>query len=119
MVHKICESMANCHNNAEVAEFISILNANIGSDCSSTTKEGRQSILLTLKAFGNAGSAVTSGSIIGRCITNADVDVETRVAALQAFRRMPCSVSVSSSIRIAGFSAYIMNMKFKLTNFEE
>lgn len=95
MVHKICDNNVNCQSNSHVADFISILNANIGTTCSSTTKEQRQLIMATLKAFGNAGQAVTSSSVIGRCITNADVDIELRVIALQAYRRMPCSISVS------------------------
>lgn len=95
MVHKICDNNANCQTIPEVASFIATLNANIGRDCSSTTKSQQELILVTLKAFGNAGDAVTSNSVIGRCITNRDVDSETRVAALQAFRRVPCSVSVS------------------------
>ena len=95
MVHKICENEPNCQSNTHIADFVSILNGNIGSDCTSTTKEQRQTLLITLKAFGNAGNAVTSSSVIGRCITNQNVDTDIRVAALQAFRRMPCTVSVS------------------------
>ena len=95
MVHKICEQTPNCHTNEHVADFVTVLTANIGSDCMSTTAEQRKTMMLTLKAIGNAGKAFTSSSIIGRCITNQNVDTEVRVAALQAFRRMPCTVSVS------------------------
>lgn len=95
MVHKICDNTPNCGSNAEIADFISMLNSNIGSDCSSRTAEERELIHVTLKALGNAGDAVTSSSVIGRCVTNQDIDTETRVIALQAYRRVPCSVSVS------------------------
>ena len=94
MVHKLCDNHADCARHPEVADFINTLTSNIGSDCSSSTSEQRNKLLVTLKAFGNAGDAVTSSSVIGRCITNRDVDAEVRVAALDAARRMPCSVSV-------------------------
>jgi hypothetical protein len=100
MVHKLCDNNADCQRHPEVADFVSMLNANIGSKCESSTPEQRNSILVTLKAFGNAGDAVTSSSIIGRCITNRDVDNEIRVAALQASRRMPCSVSREDAMRL-------------------
>lgn len=96
MVHKICDDTPNCDSEPEIADFISILNSNIGSDCSSSTPEERELIHVTLKALGNAGDAVTSSAVIGRCITNQNLDTERRVIALQAFRRVPCSVHVSS-----------------------
>lgn len=102
MVHKICHATADCQRIQAVVDFVKILNDNIGSSCVGTTKSERDTIRLTLKAIGNAGDAVTSSSVIGRCITNANVDTETRVVALQAYKRMPCTVSVSliMSVRV-------------------
>mgnify|MGYP001799719585 FL=1 len=96
MVHRICDNTPNCGSNPEIADFISILNSNIGRDCSSITPEEYERIVGTLNALFNAGDAVTSSAVIGRCVTNQNLDTERRVIALQAFRRVPCSVSVSS-----------------------
>lgn len=95
MVHKICEQNDDCHQKPVITEFVNFLQQNIGSDCSFSTPEQKEEILVTLKSIGNAGNTMTSSAVIGRCINNEDLDEEIRVAALQAFRRLPCSASVS------------------------
>ncbi len=50
--------------------------------------------LLALRAIGNAGRTNTV-SILSQCARETDNDMDTRVAAIQAFRRMPCGTDVS------------------------
>ena len=52
-------------------------------------------ILLTLKALGNMGVAGKSASTLARCAGNNEIPTEIRLAAMDAFRRMPCEQSVS------------------------
>jgi hypothetical protein len=100
MVHKMCDNHPDCAQHAEVRDFIRQLEAILGRDCSTTTDEERNQILIALKAFGNAGDAITSNSVLNRCVNNNDLDMEVRIASLQAFRRMPCSVSHEDPMRL-------------------
>jgi len=52
-------------------------------------------ILLALRAIGNAGQT-TVPNTLAACASESGNDMETRIAAIQAFRRMPCSIDVSS-----------------------
>ncbi len=65
-------------------------------------------LMLALKAIGNAGQSNTVGAL-EMCAKEMANSAETRVAAMQAFRRMSCSVNVSP------FSAFLQ----KLTSTEE
>ena len=53
-----------------------------------------QQILTTLRAIGNTGQA-RAVNVISRCL-NYRKPIEVRVAAAEAFRRMPCDADVSS-----------------------
>lgn len=51
---------------------------------------------LVLKAIGNAGLAAASlAPVLSLCASLKSNPIEIRLAAIQAFRRIPCSVRVS------------------------
>ena len=50
---------------------------------------------MSLKSLGNAGYVQNAVSSITKCMSRKDNPTEIRLAAIQAFRRMPCSVEVS------------------------
>lgn len=53
-------------------------------------------IQLVLKAIGNAGLAAASlAPVLSLCASLKSNPIEIRLAAIQAFRRIPCSVRVS------------------------
>ena len=45
---------------------------------------------MSLKAISNIGNPANVAGTLARCAANNDVDMETRVAAIQAFHRLPC-----------------------------
>ena len=65
-------------------------------------------ILMALKALGNTGHAGRSVATIARCAANTDLPMELRVAALQAFRRMPCIADVSTINNLCLFKHFII-----------
>lgn len=53
-------------------------------------------IFYVLKSLGNTGlSASTFTPLLERCVLGPSTTLELRVAAVQAFRRFPCSADVS------------------------
>ena len=52
-------------------------------------------ILLTLRAIGNIGRSEVVSLRLQPCFTKSDLPMDVRVAALDAYRRMPCSADVS------------------------
>ena len=52
-------------------------------------------VLLGLRAIGNAGHMASSASLVNKCLNRNKNPMEVRVAAAQAFRRMPCDANVS------------------------
>ncbi len=50
---------------------------------------------MILKALGNMGIAGDSSAVLVRCASQTDNSMEIRLAAIDAFRRVPCSLPVS------------------------
>jgi hypothetical protein len=57
-------------------------------------------ILLALRALGNAGNADRVAPTLSRCAINEDAPMAIRVAAIMAFRRIPCSANREEVFRI-------------------
>lgn len=58
-------------------------------------------MLLVMKAVGNSGlAAVDLIPQLNDCILNHSAPLELRLAAIQAFRRIPCHANVSVTIKV-------------------
>jgi len=98
LVHKVCTTVSTCQRHPDVAAIVRSIEQMLGSNCNVNDADDRLRVMYTLKALGNAGRAVTSSSVISACASNSNLEVDIRVAALQAFRRLPCSLDVSKAI---------------------
>ena len=81
------------------------LQRNIDSGCDASGKNF-ETVLLSLRAFGNAGRAVGVMGPITTCLKSESNPLEIRVAAAEAFRRMPCDVEVCS---LCSLCSYFLN----------
>lgn len=81
---------------SDLGAFIS---DNLGSDCSDSSK--KELVTVSLKAIGNIGYA-KDNSVLVKCAQNKKNTMETRVSALQAFRRISCEQIGQQSAGIAG-----------------
>ncbi|XP_056389473.1 uncharacterized protein LOC130283871 isoform X2 [Hyla sarda] len=94
MVHHFCLINGGCHEVLEVKNVMNILQERLGNNCSAQEPEELHQVQGFLKAIGNAG--VAGSSLIPAlrwCAllkTNPD---STRLAAVDAFRRIPCSAN--------------------------
>ncbi|XP_018009303.1 uncharacterized protein LOC108666875 [Hyalella azteca] len=114
MVNTYCKIDASCSETNEVKEILSVFELQLGSACRSTSFEEKEKILVTLKALGNAGHWMSS-DIVVNCFNEEENPTEVRVAALEAWRKAPCTYDRSglmgvyengredSEIRIAAY----------------
>merc|ERR1711881_469799 len=96
MIQKICVDQPNCLSAGEITRALKLFESKLGVNCRTSDPEQKQEILLALRAIGNAGRTNTV-SILSQCARETDNDMDTRVAAIQAFRRMPCGTDKSLS----------------------
>ena len=80
----------------QVKQIVEVFNTALSYNCKSNgdvTKH--EEIVMALKALGNTGNFGTKTSqTLVRCFQNDAEPMEIRVAAVQAFRRMPCTPEV-------------------------
>ncbi|XP_035276169.1 uncharacterized protein LOC118228818 isoform X3 [Anguilla anguilla] len=102
MVHSLCQrARSPCSLFPEVQQLMDMLREMLGKDC----KDGRTSQLAeklrVLKAVGNAGLAASSfTSVLSACAQNVSSPLELRLAAIHAFRRIPCSANRKALVQL-------------------
>jgi len=92
MVHQYCRNRPNCHTEREVQTIGRALRRFLHGDCSSSTPEQQTQVLIAIKAIGNAGVLSFISNDLVRCARREENSMAVRVAAVEAFRRMSCSV---------------------------
>ncbi|XP_051632927.1 uncharacterized protein LOC127466297 [Manacus candei] len=121
LLHRFCSAHSSCDDVPAVQGVLRILGKFLGGNCTVQDSEHLSEMQLVLKAVGNAGLAAASlAPVLSSCASLSSNPMEIRLAAIQAFRRIPCSVrndilvqlyqatSEDVEIRIA---AYYMAMK--------
>ncbi|KAL4608230.1 hypothetical protein GN956_G25229 [Arapaima gigas] len=95
MVHVLClRGPLPCSTLPQVQQLLKLLKELLGEHCGDV--EGSQLIekLLVLKAVGNAGLAAAALTPqLEVCAQNQSTPLELRLAAIHAFRRIPCSAN--------------------------
>ncbi|XP_075687662.1 vitellogenin-like [Rhinoderma darwinii] len=94
MVHHFCLASRGCHKVPEVQNIMNILQERLGNNCTAQEPEEMQQIQGFLKAVGNAGVAALSliPTLSWCALLKSNID-SIRLAAVDAFRRIPCSAN--------------------------
>ncbi|CAK8688943.1 unnamed protein product [Clavelina lepadiformis] len=96
MIHRLCKApKSNCLTEPRVVRALEVFEDKLGVNCRTTNPEQKQDILLALRALGNAGRS-SAINVLAACAQETTNDMETRVAAVEAFRRMPCNTDRTS-----------------------
>ncbi|NXU21746.1 VIT protein, partial [Thalassarche chlororhynchos] len=96
LLHRFCSAYNSCDDVPAVQSVMRTLGKFLGENCTVQDSEGLSQMQLVLKAIGNAGLAAASlAPVLSLCASLKSNPIEIRLAALQAFRRIPCSVRVS------------------------
>ena len=88
-----CNVRPDCGKDSEITALIVKL-IDLTHDCNTQNVEARK-IVFALRALGNIGHSHVAVSHLTRCFTRRDVPEEIRIAAMDAFRRVPCDAMVS------------------------
>ncbi|XP_016110068.1 uncharacterized protein [Sinocyclocheilus grahami] len=99
LVHGLCQQeQGPCNEISEVQQFVHVLNQSLDAGCEVDDHLQITELLHVLKAVENAGAA-TSDLIptLSRCVQNQSVPLELRLAAVRAFRRIPCHHDVKDN----------------------
>ncbi|XP_068943844.1 uncharacterized protein [Petaurus breviceps papuanus] len=96
LVHSLCMAGGACERLPGVSLFMKILKEGLGENCGSQGSKDSGRLQLMLKAIGNAGlAAAPLAPVLSSCAAMKSNAPEIRLAAIQAFRRIPCSVNRS------------------------
>ena len=95
LINNYCRLNEGCDTDPEIQDVIRIFEERLRYNCRLDQPQEHDEIMMSLKALGNIGHAARSVPTLTRCVANTELPMELRVAALQAFRRMPCQADVS------------------------
>ncbi|XP_040976270.1 uncharacterized protein LOC115335953 isoform X5 [Aquila chrysaetos chrysaetos] len=93
LLHRFCSAYSSCDGVPAVQSVMRTLGKFLGGNCTVQDSEQLSEMQLVLKAIGNAGLAAASlAPVLSLCASLKSNPIEIRLAAIQAFRRIPCSV---------------------------
>ncbi|NXQ69761.1 VIT protein, partial [Quiscalus mexicanus] len=96
LVHRFCSAHSSCGVVPAVQSVMRTLGKFLGGNCTVQDSEHLSKMQLVLKAIGNAGLAAAAlAPALSSCAALRSHPMEIRLAAVQAFRRIPCSLRVS------------------------
>ncbi|KAM4697783.1 uncharacterized protein WCC33_013385 [Rhinophrynus dorsalis] len=101
LVHHFCLSTKDCHEIPEVQAVMRTLQGLLGDNCAVQEPDEIHKVQLVLKAVGNAGLAAASliPTLANCAFLKSNPDM-TRVAAVEAFRRIPCSANRTALVHL-------------------
>uniref|UniRef100_A0A6I8P492 Vitellogenin domain-containing protein n=1 Tax=Ornithorhynchus anatinus TaxID=9258 RepID=A0A6I8P492_ORNAN len=101
LVHNLCTVNEGCEDLPAVSAAIRVLEAALGRNCTAQKPEEISQVQLVLKAVGNAGlAAAPLIPVLSSCAARKSNPSGVRLAAVQAFRRLPCSADRSVLARL-------------------
>lgn len=112
LIHTFCRSKTECGRIPEVRRAVRMLVNNLGENCYSS--ESRK-VLLSLKAIGNIGEGEETQRILQQCYHNPQLSTETRLAAVQAFRRFSCYVPRDDLLQL--YSNYKEDSELRIASY--
>ncbi|XP_068221439.1 uncharacterized protein [Palaemon carinicauda] len=117
LINNFCKLHSDCESETGVIQVLRRIEAQLGSSCRAVNEVEKIKILVALKSLGNAGRWINANTVLKRCYTDEENDMEIRVAALEAWRHTPCEYDRSnvqaafqdekqdSEVRIAAYLA--------------
>ncbi|XP_074640348.1 uncharacterized protein LOC141898387 isoform X2 [Tubulanus polymorphus] len=92
MVNTFCKHNSECHRLTEFDGIANILGQRLGTSCKFSSESDRQYLFMALRAVGNMGHSTNLARRLQGCMRDTTNPIEIRLAAIDAYRRMPCSV---------------------------
>ncbi|KAM6424394.1 uncharacterized protein PHA67_004969 isoform 2-T2 [Liasis olivaceus] len=116
LLHHFCSMRASCDQVPAVLRIMKILGRRLGRKCTGSKLEGTAKIELILNAIGNAGLAATSlTTLLSSCAALKSNPTEIRLAAIEAFRRIPCAANRAVLVHL--FQTYDENVEIRIASY--
>ncbi|KAG8145598.1 hypothetical protein E2320_012116, partial [Naja naja] len=131
LLHHFCSTRTNCDQVPAVLRIMKILGRRLGRKCTGSRLEGIAQIYLwdvslnftwasqmelILNAIGNAGLAATSlTTLLSSCAVLKTNPIEIRLAAIEAFRRIPCAANRAVLVQL--FQTYDENVEIRIASY--
>lgn len=96
LAHSYCRANPDCNSAHPIKELARSLYLTLGENC--YARDARTT-LMVLKALGNLGESEGSEETLNRCFQNPQLDIEIRLAAVEAFRRFSCDIPRNEMLR--------------------
>ncbi|XP_061847955.1 uncharacterized protein LOC133625092 [Colius striatus] len=101
LLHRFCSAHSSCDDVPAVQRVMRTLGKFLGSNCTVRDSERLSKMQLVLKSIGNAGLAAASlVPALSSCASLKSNPIRIRLAAVQAFRRIPCAVRNSVLVQL-------------------
>ncbi|XP_035206456.1 apolipophorins-like, partial [Stegodyphus dumicola] len=98
LAYKFCSSHQDCESNKAIQDLSSRLKEFLGDKCRTSSADEEWQVTTALKAFGNLGYFGQSANELYHCANQSSNANEVRIAAIEAFRRTPCSKEVRTKL---------------------
>nr|XP_047909692.1 uncharacterized protein LOC106041217 isoform X1 [Anser cygnoides] len=116
LLHRFCSAHSSCDGMPAVQSVMRTLGEFLGGNCTVQDSEGLSQMQLVLKAIGNAGLAAASlAPVLSLCASLQSNPTEIRLAAIQAFRRIPCSVR--NAVLLELYQATSENVEIRIASY--
>ncbi|XP_063171149.1 uncharacterized protein LOC134505396 [Candoia aspera] len=116
LLHHFCSSRTSCEQVPAVLRVMKILGRHLGRKCTGSKLEETPQMELILNAIGNAGLAATSlTTLLSSCAVLKSNPTEIRLAAIEAFRRIPCAANRAVLVHL--FQTYDENVEIRIASY--
>ncbi|KAG1652941.1 Apolipophorin [Nymphon striatum] len=91
MIHTYCRQNTDCQSSKVLDDVFNSLNKLLGYKCRTQKPEEIRAVIIALKSLGNIGRHGKLASTIQECYDHPTVSHKVRLAAIESYRRVPCS----------------------------
>ncbi|KAI8509667.1 hypothetical protein Bbelb_120950, partial [Branchiostoma belcheri] len=68
LIHKYCQAESDCAQRPEIRNALAVFQRNLGEKCHSFSDKEEEKMMMSLKAIGNAGQAVSAAPTLSQCV---------------------------------------------------
>ncbi|XP_029432572.1 apolipophorins isoform X2 [Rhinatrema bivittatum] len=116
LVHNFCSTRSDCTLVPELEAVMKVLQGYLGKNCTMQEPEQITKLNVVLKAIGNAGLAAASlAPVLSSCARLKSNPSAIRVAAIEAFRRIPCSADRTVLVQL--YQATEENAELRISSY--
>jgi len=100
MVNTYCKTHGDCETDVVIQGVAQAMQGRLNYNCKFRNPRERETTLIALKSLGNMGHASRVTETLNRCMLEPSNPVDIRLAAIDAFRRQPCTADRSRVMEV-------------------